>query len=65
MRFQYIFYSSLEICHLVRLFESHDFINRLDLFIVVVKQHGATKQSTKYFKVCEPYSTTTLNVHRF
>ena len=41
MRFQYIFYSSIEICHFVRLFESQYFINRLDLFIVAVKQHGA------------------------
>ena len=65
LRFQYIVYSSIEICRLGRLFESQYFINRLDLFIVVVKQHGAAKQSTKYFKVCEPYSTTTLNSHRF
>ena len=45
MRFQYIVYSLIEICRLVRLLESQYFINRLDLFIVVVKQHGASKQS--------------------
>ena len=65
MRFEYIVYSSFKICPFVRLFKSQYFINRLDLFIVVVKQHGAAKQSAKYFKVCDPHSTTTLNFHRF